>query len=491
MILTLLQHQWKSFWRSRNAGKSLAMQIFIGFMTLYFMACSLALGFFVQEFIKQVFPGADVLKTFLGFILYYFAFDIMLRFMMQELPGLTIQPYLLQNIRRSQLIRFLNIRSLFNFINLIPLLLFTPYAFISISKQFGGLATIGFFISLLAFIIFNHFLILYLKRKSIINSWWLVMFFVAIAAFFVLDHFKVFSLSKISSSVFQQIIHQPLLCVVPVLLAVASFFNNYFFLFKNLYLEDIVGKGKKREGTEYAFLNRFGVVGELIGLDLKLIIRNKRPRYVSIIAVVFLLYGFIFYTPEAINQNHLGILLFCGVFLSGLFIANYGQFLFAWQSGHFDGLMSGNLHIKSYIKSKFLLFTAVSTISFLIVSLYGFFSWKILVVQLAGWLYNIGINAVIAAYFATYSYKGIDITQKASFNFQGLGPAQWIYSFIAFVIPMIVFWIFTLLANNWAGVAAIGILGLISFFVQDWWIEILTKEFLKRKYKILAGFREK
>jgi hypothetical protein len=27
--------------------------------------------------------------------------------------------------------------------------------------------------------------------------------------------------------------------------------------------------------------------------------------------------------------------------------------------------------------------------------------------------------------------------------------------------------------------------------LQDWWIDILTKEFMLRKYKILEGFREK
>jgi len=34
-------------------------------------------------------------------------------------------------------------------------------------------------------------------------------------------------------------------------------------------------------------------------------------------------------------------------------------------------------------------------------------------------------------------------------------------------------------------------LGLISLLLQNWWVDILVREFRKRKYLVLAGFREK
>src|SRR5271170_1571788 len=132
MLLTVLSHQWKSFWRSRSAGKGLAVQLFLGFLILYLLAVAVSLGFYLNSFIQKVFPGQDVILVFCGFILYYFFIDILLRFLLQDLPTLTIQPYLVQNIRRSQLIRFLNTRSLFNFFNLLPLLLFVPFTVVVI-----------------------------------------------------------------------------------------------------------------------------------------------------------------------------------------------------------------------------------------------------------------------------------------------------------------------------------------------------------------------
>ena len=73
--------------------------------------------------LQEHYGVANATNVFCSFILFYFAVDIIIRFFWQELPALAIQPYLLQNIRRKQLIAFLNIRSLFSFVNVLPFLL--------------------------------------------------------------------------------------------------------------------------------------------------------------------------------------------------------------------------------------------------------------------------------------------------------------------------------------------------------------------------------
>jgi hypothetical protein len=491
VIKILLSHQWKSFWRSRNAGKSLAIQIFIGFITIYLLVSAIGLGFFLQELLRKAYPGQDIIKIFCGFILYYFLGDMFIRFMIQDLPTLTIKPYLVQNIQRRQLIKFLNVRSMLSVINLLPLLLFIPFTLMAIAPKYGVIAASTFIISIMSLTFFNHFIILYVKRKSIVNSWWYLIFFAVIGFFGGADYFHVFSLRNVSAFIFTRMLSVPLICLLPLAMAIFAFINNYEFLYKNLYLEDIVARGKKKESADYTFLNRFGNIGDLIGLDLKLILRNKRPRSVAMITLLFLFYGFIFYKQAYITEGKWGFLLFGAVFITGMFIINYGQFLFAWQSAHFDGMMASNLSVKTYIKSKFILFTAVCTIVLLITSFYGFMSWKLLVIQLAAYFYNVGLHTVISVYFATYSYKAIDIGRGATFNYQGMGAEKWLYSLVIFLVPMVIYAPFAFFINAWSGIIAIGLLGLISFLLQDWWIDILTKEFFKRKYKILSGFREK
>jgi hypothetical protein len=486
-----LSHQWKSFWRSRNAGSNLALQIAVGLIVAYVLATILAVGLGLPHMLHKFFPGQDIIRIFCGYILYYFSLDVVMRFTLQELPVLSTQPYLGQNIPKRELVAFLNIRSLFHFLNLVPLFLFLPFAFMEISAAYGVEGVAAFITSIIFLTIFNNFLILYIKRRTVVNSWWLAGFFAVIVAFIVLDYFHVISLGKWSSYSFIRLLSKPLLVLVPIALGLAAWFNNYRFLLGNLYLDEGVRTEKEKTSREYTWLQRLGLSGELVALDIKLMLRNKRPKYVLRLCVLFMAYGFIFYTKENLRNPNMYVLLFPALFVTGIFIINYGQFLFAWHSNYFDGLMSSNISLPAWIRSKFMLYTAVSTILFILTSFYGLISWKLLVVQLAAWLYNIGVNSVISVYLATYSYKGIDLSKSATFNYQGTGMVQWVYSLLLLLIPYLIFYPLARWVNPWVGFAVVGGLGLISLLLQNWWIDILSREFQRRKYLILAGFREK
>ena len=491
MILTLLSHQWKAFWRSRSAGKNLATQIFIGFLVLYLLACAIFLGFSFRHLLPKLFPGQDVIKVFCGLILYYFLADILVRFLVQELPVLSVQPYLAQNIRRRQLVRFLNARSVFHFFNLLPVFIFIPFVITVIGPAYGPLTTSCFVISILAVTLFNHFLVLYVKRKTIINSWWLVVFLGAVGILIALDHFHIFSFTALSTSLFTSLLKYPMLTIGFLALCICSFVNNSLFLRHNLYFEEMTRRGRQRQSADYSWLQQWGLTGELVGLNLRLVLRNKRAKSVVLLSFVILLYGFIFYKPEFLRSTHSPMILFGALFITGVFIMNYGQFLFAWHSSYFDGLMSLSVSIPTLIRSQFLMFTAVSTISFVITSLYGLISWKIIPFQFAAYLYNIGINSVVVVYFATRSYKAIDLSKSASFNYQGTGMAQWLNILVVLLVPLGLYVGLTYIFNDWVAITPLGALGLISLLLQNWWIGILTKQFQLRKHLILAGFREK
>jgi hypothetical protein len=123
--------------------------------------------------------------------------------------------------------------------------------------------------------------------------------------------------------------------------------------------------------------------------------------------------------------------------------------------------------------------------------LYGFLNWKLIPIITAAWLFNVGIHSILTAFIGTRNYKGLDLSKGAAFNYQGTGAAQWLYSLVILLVGAVIYLPFSLLINRWSGIAAIGILGLISFLMQDWWLEKITEQFKKQKYKILEGFRER
>ncbi len=491
MTFILLQHQWKSFWRSRSAGRNLAMQIFIGFIVLYLIATAVLLGLSLNRILLKAFPGEDSIKIFFGFILYYFAFDFVTRFVMQDLPTLAVQPYLAQNIKKKKLVRFLNIRSLFSAFTLLPFFIFLPFIITAVGSKYGAGISLALAVSIFGLTFFNHFMVLFVKRKTILSQWWLLGFFAVILTVIAADYFGLFSLRSASVSLFSAIISFPWLSLLFVLLAAAAYYNNSIFLQKNFYLENLERSAGQKKSADYNWLQRFGNIGDLIAIDLKLILRNKRPRSLLMLSVIFLFYGFIFFKPQYLDHGRFGIVLMGAIFVSGMFMMGYGQFLFAWQSNHFDGLLASNISIKTYLKSKITLLISFSTVSFLLSLMYGFMNWKLIPILIAAWLFNVGIHSVLTGFIATRNYKALDLSKGSSFNYQGTGATQWLYSFVVLIIGGAIYLPFALLINNWAGIAAIGILGLISFFMQDFWLDKLAVQFHKRKYKILEGFREK
>lgn len=492
MILTLLSHQWKSFWRGRGAGRSLALQIFMGFLFLYLLASCLVVGIALNYFLKGLFPGKDTIQIYCGLILYYFAIDLVLRFLLQELPVLTTQPYLTLPIRRGELVDFLNFRSLFHFLNLVPLFLFVPFAVTTIASAFGGWTAMAFVSSILLLTAFNHFTMLYVLRKAYLNSWWMVGFIAAIAVLALLDYFHMVSLSTLSAALFLKLSRMPGLAVVPLALFLLAYVNNRRFLLKNLYVEELSKKTENKHSTDYTWLDRWGLMGELIALDIRLIQRNKRPRQMAVSAALLVLYGLIIFRPQYLHPFNATFLLFGSLLVTGTFIIGFGRFTFCWQSGSFDGLLATNLHMNEYIRAKFLLYTTTSTIAFILSTAYGFIDWHLLPVLAATYLYNIGISSVLTIWSATYNYKRIDLSKGNSFNYEGSGGAtNFLYMLIIMLGPVILYLPFQFLHIPWTGIALVAGVGLVGLLSRSWWIDVLTKQFYKRKYLIAQGFREK
>ena len=125
MLSIFLSHQRKSFWRSRNKKGSIAAEIVLGLMILYFLLVAIGIGFLMPVGLAKFFPNQDVIKSFNGLILYYFAFDLIMRIQLQELPTMSIIPYLHLRIQKNKIIRFLNVKALFSAFNILPIFIFT------------------------------------------------------------------------------------------------------------------------------------------------------------------------------------------------------------------------------------------------------------------------------------------------------------------------------------------------------------------------------
>lgn len=490
MLSTFLNHQWKAFWRSRNKGTSIATQLFLGFIILYLLAVAVVIGFLMEPIIGKVFPNKDVFFVFNGLILYYFAIDFLMRLQLQELPTLSITPYLHLRIPKQKIVNFLNIRSLFSAFNILPLFIFIPFCCTAIAEAYSPFVATMYIVAIISLGAFNNFTAMYIKRLITVSVKAIIGVVVLIGGLGLLEYFKILSITNISNHLFSFITIHPATAFAFTAAALVMYFVNASYLQRNMYTEELGPALEKKVSTAYPFLDRFGAVGVLAALELKLILRHKRTRSALIMSMLFMLYGFIFYKKLALEKNEINSMLFAAVFITGSSISIYGQFMFGWQAAHFDGLMVNKTNLKHFIKAKFLLFTVISTIAAIITSLYGFISPKVLFIQFAAYCYNIGIGTVIVLYFATWNSKAIDLSKGASFNYQGVSASQFVLMIPYFLTPYALYLPFALNGHPYWGITCLAFFGLVALSIRSFWVKFLVRELNKRRYNIAEGFRE-
>jgi hypothetical protein len=490
MTSTFIRHELKAFWRARNTGKSIAVHIVMGLLILYLLACAIAVGIFLDVFLLKAFPKDDVIVSFTGILLLYYLAELLSRMQIQELPTLRVQPYLQLAIKRNSLVKYLAFTAMLSFFNLWPLILFVPFIIKVVAVKKGALVAAVFIISLIGFSIFNNYLALYLKRKSNLNGWVFIISSLVLIGIGLCDFkFHLYSIRNFSYLFFGNLITNPALVLVPIVLGIAMYYFNFLFLKQNLYLEELTKhKTLKKSTTEFPLLDRFGLVGDLVANEFKLIIRNKRPNSALKISGFFLFYGLLFYTRAHVGEY---MKLIMGMFMSGVFIISYGQYMYGWQATHFDGILVSKVSFSDFLRSKYLLFTIVSTAAFILITPYVYFGWRTLLVHSVMYLWNLGVNITIILFFANRNSKRIDLSKGSAFNWEGVGVTQLLLSIPLLLLPYVIYIPLKLLAGDNLPLAAIALVGLIGIFSRNYFIKVLTADFYKRKFTIAEGFRNK
>jgi hypothetical protein len=231
-----------------------------------------------------------------------------------------------------------------------------------------------------------------------------------------------------------------------------------------------------------------GEYGKMLSLEVKMIIRNKRPRTSAMMSVLLLLYGLLIYKdyneefPEA-------MIVFGGMFMTGIFSMTYGQFFPAWHSRYYPFLMAQNVKMKQVLQSAFFLMAATNLVFYLLSLGYMFITPKVLYIHLSVMLYNVGVNSFVIFALGLNSRKSIELDSRAMFNYQGMGATQWLIAFPILFGPMAVYGIIAVIFGNVVAYFVLGSLGLIGVILHPRLINYFTRQYLKRKHKMIAAYK--
>ncbi|MBN1822134.1 MAG: hypothetical protein JW833_15545, partial [Prolixibacteraceae bacterium] len=481
---------WREIFRSANLRKNMAAKGVLIFLGLYFSLVALMLGFNLNEFMGKSYPDQPLIPVFNSFIFVYIGIEFVIRIMAQALPTFGFQPFLILPVSRQRIAKYMLNKSLLHFFNFMPLLLIIPFTFKVAVKELDTVQLIVWLISLYLMIIVNHFLAIYIKWKTNESNVAFYGFLVLAAGIFAIDYFEIFDITGAFGKIYDYIIQNPLYVIIFPVVIIGLYKLNHNYLWSRFFLDEITHKKKKQSTHDFSWLNQVGSYGKMLSLEVKMIARNKRPRTSAMMSVIFIFYGLILYKGNEGNPPPEFVFVFGGMFMTGIFGMMYGQFFPAWHSRYYPFLMAQNVKMKQVLQSAFFLMAATNVVFYLLSLGYMFINPKVLYIHLVVMLYNIGVNSFVIFALGLTSRKSIDLDQRAMFNYQGMGAAQWLITFPILLGPMAVFGILYAIAGSTGAYIGLGVVGLTGIIFHPKLIDYFTKEYLNRKHKMIAAYKK-
>lgn len=478
---------WREFIRSAAVNKNMATKGILIFFAIYFSLLAVFFGF---QLVDQLAPDkvANPIATFNSLIFIYVGFEFVIRIMIQNLPTFGFQPFLIIPVKRKRIARYMLNKSVLHFFNVLPLILIAPFFFKTAMSQLETPELVAWLTSLILMVFVNHFLAIYVKWRTNESNALFYGFLASAVGIWAINHFGIFDITGNFGKIFNFVVANPLAALTFPITILILYLLNLNYLLSRFYIDELSKQRKEGTTHNFSWLNNVGEYGKMLSLEVKMITRNKRPRNTAFMSVLFIFYGLLIYKDYDSEMPEF-IFVLGGMFMTGIFSMMYGQFFPAWHSRYYPLLMAQNLKMKQVLQSAFFLM-AVTNIIFYLLSLgYMYINPNVIYIHLAVMLYNIGVNSWVIFGLGLNSRKSIDLDQRAMFNYQGMSATNWLITFPILFGPMAVYGLMAWAFGNIPALIILGALGLIGIIFHPRLIDYFTDQYLKRKHKMIAGYK--
>jgi len=490
MIKHFLNLEWKQYFRSSYWQKNILLNILLVFLALYFVAMFLLMGVAMYPLLKKFYPEQDPFIVFNSFLFFWILGDLFVRFFFQKLPVMSVKPLLTLPIKRKTVVNFVLGKSALSFFNFLPLFAIVPFGIMLIGEGYQTSTILIWMLLIVIITLINNFLNFIIESLSSETELSFLPIILLVGGLYGLNHFGIISFTELVANAVQGVVTNPLMILIPIAILAALYLYNFKILKEKLFLDSsLKAKTEEASTTNLEWTKKFGDIAPFMQLDLKLITRNKRAKSSLWMLGLGLLYGLFFY-PQPMYADKEFLFLFIGIFVTGIFLINFGQFIPAWDSSYYKLLMSQNIKYEKYLKSKFALMIMSVIIMFVLSIPYVYFGWKILIAHFAAAIYNIGVNSHVIMLGGSYNRKKIDLDKRAAFNYQGTGAVQWLIGIPLMIVPMALFGALNFFINFETGIAVILLLGLAGIMFHQKIMKFITKKYLDSKYKMIDAFSQ-
>lgn len=493
MFLDFLKLQILKGIRSVSLSRNLIGSFFVALFVLLILLYVIGLAFNMKSVIEKVFGSDDPVGFLNANLLNFFVIEFMYRYFLQKVPAFELAGFLHLPVKRATIVNFLLIRSIFTPFSLVVLILFLPFSLTDLVPVYGSTGAYSWLFTLVFISWILHWVVLWFKTRfgdSFVSV--LVIFAFGILNM-VLERYHWISPGQFLKPFFDQALVSPWVPLLVISSSLFFYYSVFTFYLKNAYLEVLSSKSSSTfVNGSLEFLSKFGLIGEMADVEWKLILRHKKSRSYLLISILFLFYGVIFYGDGALgDEGDMAFMsIFLGIFITGVFIIQYGQLFLSWNSNTFDFYMSRPHGLSALIRGKYLLFVFISFACFLLTVPYVFYGIDILVAHTAMFLFNIGVTIHLVINLALWKPKPMDLHKGSFFNYEGIGLAQYLMIVPLLVVPYAIYLPLYFSFGHNAGLATLAILGVIGIILNEKVTQFAVDRLKRDKYFISSSFRQ-
>ena len=488
-LLDVLRHQWHQRTRSPTFGRSLIGGLLLLLAAAYFGSLFVAVGWFFPEIVAEVAPEQDPLHLLNEFLLYGAVGLVPMRFFLQRSAGSDVRPYLHLPLRRPRIVRILQVVSSLSLLNLLPVVVLASLWGSTVRPATSAVGAACWAVGALLLVATTQFL------NGLLRAVWdrhagFVLGAAGLLAVVVAGGYWTGGqlLQSASAWLFGGLAAGR---IAPLLVLIGGATGMSVAAHRALRgrLYSVLGdteEGHTHAGAALRGRGRgWGRVASLALLDLKLILRNKRPRQMLgaglLVIGPFLLILLLGEKIPPMNEVIFGFLL------SGYLGLTYTQFGYAWHGTHFDGFLARAVAPRLLVQAQFVTFVGLCMAPLmLIVPVIAAVRPQLLASLGSFFLYNAGVTAPVLLVLGTWSRTALNLDQSTFFNYQGTSS----YHFLM-VLPIMGLPIGLVVGGGLSSTllvaAGLGLLGLVTVPL---WTRGVGRLLWRQRHAMASGFRD-
>ena len=415
--------------------------------------------------------------------------DYLFRFVVQTTPGMMVKPYILLPISRYTAIECFLLSSHLSGYNFLWLCMFVPYSIILLFVGAGFWPVMLELVACLLIIMLNSQVYLFFRTLINRNVLWFLASVVVYAIPYIpwiLDPNKKTAGRLLDTYAEAGRAWWFLLAVIIVIALL--FMVNRHFQFKYVYEE--ISKKKERalkHVSQFAFLNRFGLVGEYLKIEVKSNLRNKtmRTRCIMSLSLIVMFSMLIAYTSiyDNVYMQNFWCLYCFAIYSVTALIKIMGQ-----EGNYIDLLMMHRENIIALLKAKFWFYNAVLLIPFLVM-LPAVFTGKFTLLMLVAYmLLTAGVLHFVIFQLAVYNKQTLPLQQKVTAKGNFENGMQLVIELLSLFAPGAIATIGFLLVGPTYTFIFMSLIGLAFIVTHPIWIRHIYKRMMQRRYENIDGF---